>query len=62
MKTHKLEVGHSVHGKPGEIGIVYLNNYRIRGGKPWGGFVAERTYEISDADLREAMRHAETVR
>lgn len=60
-RIHKLEIGRSVHARPGSVGIIYLNDHRIVGGKPWGGFIAERTYTISDADLREAMRQAETV-
>lgn len=60
-KVHKLEIGNSVHSKDGGMGVMYLNDIRIAGGKPWGGFVAAKTYRISDADLREAMRHAETA-
>lgn len=55
-RTHKLEIGRGVHDKPGALGIVYLNDFRISGGKPWGGFVAEKTYTFSDDDLKDAIR------
>jgi hypothetical protein len=57
-KIHRIEIGRSVHSK-GDMParIVYLNDIRIHGGKPWGGFVAESTFEIRDDDLREALKH-----
>ena len=57
-KIHTLEIGRSVHQKPGEYCCTYLNGHRIAGGKPWGGFIAEKTIKISDADLREALANA----
>jgi hypothetical protein len=55
-KRHTIQIGRGVHSKPGTLNIVYLNNYRVLGGKPWGGFVAEHTYVISDDDLRTAIK------
>lgn len=60
-KIHVLEIGRSVHQKPGEYCCTYLNDRRISGGKPWGGFIAERTIKISAEDLREALANAKSA-
>ena len=60
LVQHKLEIGHGAHDKRFRCTTIYLNDYRICGGKPWGGFVPEYTFTISDADLRQALHHAST--
>lgn len=60
-KMHKIEIGNSVLNKSGGMGVMYVNDRRVAGGKPYGGFRVAKTYMISDEDLREAMRNAETT-
>lgn len=35
---------------------VYLNGYRVAGGKPWAGGKTIRTWKVSRRDLIEAMK------
>jgi len=56
--VHTIEIGRSIHQKPGDYCCTYLNDQRIHGGKPWGGFIAERTIKISDNELRAILSSA----
>ena len=39
----------------GRVHCVYLNDYRIAGGKPWGGASDMKTWPISINDLESAI-------
>lgn len=39
----------------GSIRCVYLNDYRVAGGKPWGGCTFVATFNVTAKDLREAL-------
>lgn len=38
---------------------VYLNNYRVAGGKPWGGGNTTARWRVSLADLQAALPELE---
>jgi hypothetical protein len=39
----------------GRIRCVYLNDYRIAGGKPWGGFEPAATWGVTFQDIANAV-------
>ena len=39
----------------GKIHCIYLNDYRIAGGKPWGGGKTLKTFKVKRKDLDEAL-------
>ena len=52
------ELGKTVHvdictGASGEC--VYVNDYRVKGGKPWGGGTVTKSIEIKTAELLRAI-------
>jgi hypothetical protein len=51
-KGHTLSLMAGVEGT-----ALYLNGCRIAGPKPWGGGVVLDEWEVSDEDLKTAMRH-----
>lgn len=50
-KTYELQVARW----DGRIRCVYLNDYRIAGGKPWGGFEPAATWQITMKDICDAV-------
>lgn len=39
----------------GHLHCVYLNNFRIAGGKPWGGGVTVKKFRLTVDDLKSAI-------
>lgn len=50
-KTYELEI---VEWE-GRLHCVYLNNFRIVGGKPWGGGNTVKSFSLTLADLKSAI-------
>jgi hypothetical protein len=42
----------------GRIRCAYLDDFRIAGGKPWGGGKVVKTFTVTNADLLTALRIA----
>lgn len=55
-KTYELSIISGVEGK-----CISLNDYRIAGGKPWGGGKVLQTWEVTLADLKEAISELSEV-
>ena len=51
-KLYELAV---VEWEGNPVKCIYLNDYRIVGGKPWGGASRMRTFQVSLKDLAEAI-------
>lgn len=45
----------------GHIRCVYLNNFRIAGGKPWGGGDVVAEFDVTADDLRQAVGAADPL-
>ena len=50
-KTYKL----TLCRWQGKLHCVYLNDYRIAGGKPWAGGTVEREWNVTIDDLIRAI-------
>jgi hypothetical protein len=46
----------------GSVGCVYLNDFRVAGGKPWGGAEAAATWQITRNDIERAIPEIATER
>lgn len=53
-KTFKLELCSWAPERGTKLLCLYLNDYRIAGGKPYGGAQVERTFKVSLSDLISA--------
>lgn len=40
----------------GKIHCVYLNDFRIAGGKPWGGGETVKSFQVKESDLERARK------
>lgn len=58
-KTYELAVV-GWNGTP--VHCVYLNDYRVAGGKPWGGSETYRGWQISMKDIESAIPEVAKVR
>lgn len=57
-KTYELQVARW----EGRIRCVYLNDFRIAGGKPWGGYEPAATWQITMSDIEGAIPEVAKVR
>lgn len=50
QSNHHIAIIHGVEGY-----CIYLNGYRIVGGKPWGGGRPVAEWEFSEEDMQQAI-------